>query len=345
MVSASRDLSLSARLFVGLQYCLPQHLLSRGVRWLTRATLFKRPLIAAFMRGFKPQMHDALEPDPMAYKTFNAFFTRALRTGARSLPADVNAIACPVDGAISSFGPIHHDTLWQAKGQTYSLPALLAGDAEAAAHYRDGSFLTIYLAPYNYHRIHMPINGTLTAATYVPGALFSVNNTTAALVPGLFARNERVVCAFDSSGQPFSVILVGALFVGSMSTVWHAALAIIDAATRRRARSLQYGLHRYSVVPEKRRDAIADTASRPGGTHGRSDWTTIGVRAPRLNDCDCAPGCWHAPASSSLRARCWRLTRRCACAMVLATHSCNPSPYRLRMSARRAICIPQRNTP
>jgi phosphatidylserine decarboxylase len=210
-----------ARCFVLLQYCLPQHLLSRGVWWLTRTRWLKRPLVAAFVRGFKPLMHDAMQPDPQAYTSFNAFFTRALRDDARPLPADPLALACPVDGTVSSFGGIDGATLWQAKGQTYTLLSLLAGDASAAARYAGGSFLTIYLAPYNYHRIHMPLTGELRAASHVPGALFSVNDTTAALVPGLFARNERVVCNLDSNGQTFCVILIGALFVGSMTTVWH----------------------------------------------------------------------------------------------------------------------------
>jgi phosphatidylserine decarboxylase len=217
--------SVGAQLFVWLQYCLPQHLLSRGVRWLTRSTFMKRPLVAAFMRGFRPVMDDALQSDPQAYGTFNEFFTRALRADARPLPDDAAALACPVDGTVSSFGPIDDDRLWQAKGQHYSLPALLAGDATQAARYRHGSFITIYLAPYNYHRIHMPLGGALRAATYVPGALFSVNDVTAAHVPGLFARNERVVCHFEQDGQPFTLILVGALFVGSMTTVWHGDIA------------------------------------------------------------------------------------------------------------------------
>jgi phosphatidylserine decarboxylase len=217
--------SVCARLFVGLQYCLPQHLLSRGVRWLTRSTLMKRPLVAAFMHGFRPVMADAQQSDPQAYGTFNDFFTRALRADARPSPGDAAALACPVDGTVSSFGPIDDDRLWQAKGQSYSLLALLAGDAAQAARYRHGRFITIYLAPYNYHRIHMPLGGQLRAASYVPGALFSVNDVTAAHVPGLFTRNERVICHFDQDGQPFTLILVGALFVGSMTTVWHGDIA------------------------------------------------------------------------------------------------------------------------
>ena len=217
--------SVGARLFVLLQYCLPQHLLSRGVRAMTRSRLLKRPLVAAFVRGYRPVMHDAIQTDPQAYRTFNEFFTRALLPDARVQPADAEALSCPVDGTVSSFGPIVDGQLWQAKGQNYSLLALLAGDAAMAESHRHGSFITIYLAPYNYHRIHMPLAGELRAASFVPGALFSVNDTTAAQVPGLFARNERVVCHFNQDGQPFTLILVGALFVGSMSTVWHGNIA------------------------------------------------------------------------------------------------------------------------
>jgi phosphatidylserine decarboxylase len=220
-----RNGSVGARLFVLLQYCLPQHLLSRGVRALTRSRLLKRPLVAAFVRGYRPVMHDAAQPDPQAYRTFNEFFTRALLPDARPQPAAAEALSSPVDGTVSSFGPIVDELLWQAKGQNYSLLALLAGDSEMAACYRHGSFVTIYLAPYNYHRIHMPLAGELRAASFVPGALFSVNDTTAAQVPGLFARNERVVCHFSQRGQPFTLVLVGALFVGSMSTVWHGDIA------------------------------------------------------------------------------------------------------------------------
>jgi phosphatidylserine decarboxylase len=228
---------VAACLFIWLQYCLPQHLLSRGVYALTRSRLLKRPLVAAFMHGFKPVMHDAVQPDPQAYDSFNAFFTRALRDDARPLPTEPAALACPVDGTVSSFGPISADQLWQAKGQNYSLLALLAGDAAQAAHYRDGSFITIYLAPYDYHRIHMPVSGALRSAAYVPGALFSVNDVTAAGVPGLFARNERVVCAFDQAGRPFTLILVGALFVGSMTTVWHGDIAPAGERAVRRLRA------------------------------------------------------------------------------------------------------------
>jgi phosphatidylserine decarboxylase len=184
------------------------------VRW------FKNWLIGAFMRGYAPVMADAAETDPLAYPSFNAFFTRPLRAGARPLDADARALISPCDGSVSVAGELRGDRLLQAKSHDYTLAALLAAPAWNA-RFVGGSFATLYLAPYNYHRVHMPLGGRLNAAWYVPGRLFSVNRQTAQRVPGLFARNERVVCAFDGEHGPFIVILVGALFVGSMSTVWH----------------------------------------------------------------------------------------------------------------------------
>jgi phosphatidylserine decarboxylase len=209
--------------FVALQYLLPHHLLCRLVYALTRSRTrwLRNLLIGAFMRGYRPAMADAAEPEPRNYESFNAFFTRALRPGARSGPADAQAIASPCDGTLSIAGGMHGSTLLQAKGHEYTLEALLAGQSEWVARLGGGLYATIYLAPYNYHRVHMPLAGRLSAAWHVPGRLFSVNRATAASVPGLFARNERVVCAFESDRGPFVVILVGALFVGSMSTVWH----------------------------------------------------------------------------------------------------------------------------
>ena len=211
-------------LFVSMQYLLPQHALSRVVRGATRvrARWIKDALIGAFLRGYSPDLSDAAEPDAHAFDSFNAFFTRALRDGARPIAGGAHALACPVDGTVSQAGPIEGNRIFQAKGHHYSLEALLAGAAPGwAAGFRDGSFATIYLAPYNYHRIHMPNDGVLRESWYVPGRLFSVNGATAAAVPGLFARNERVVLLFDGDCGPFAVILVGALFVGSMTTVWH----------------------------------------------------------------------------------------------------------------------------
>ena len=166
-------------------------------------------------------MADAVEPEPTAYASFNEFFTRALRAETRPVNPDPRAIVSPVDGTVSEAGPLDADRLLQAKGHDYTLRALLAGNSAWERTFAGGSFATIYLAPYNYHRIHMPLAGELRESFYVPGRLFSVNRTTAQLVPGLFSRNERVFCGFDAGGMPFGVILVGALNVGSMATVWH----------------------------------------------------------------------------------------------------------------------------
>jgi phosphatidylserine decarboxylase len=206
-----------------MQYLLPQHALSRLVWHVTRSrqVRLKNFLIARFVRHYRPTMSDAQQSAPLAFGSFNEFFTRALRAGARPIAADPRSIVAPVDGTISAIGRLNGAELLQAKGHSYSLAALLGGDGALGERFADGAFATIYLAPYNYHRIHMPADGTLTAARYVPGRLFSVNATTTAAVPGLFARNERIVCAFADGDFNFAVVLVGALFVGSMSTHWH----------------------------------------------------------------------------------------------------------------------------
>jgi len=213
----------AGRAFVALQHLLPQHGISRLVLGATRSRnpAFKNLLIRLFMRGFRPDMRDAVETEPTAYASFNEFFTRALRPGARPVDPDPRAIVSPVDGTVSEAGTLSADRLLQAKGHEYSLRALLAGNAAWERSFVGGTFATIYLAPYNYHRIHMPLAGELRESFYVKGRLFSVNRTTAQLVPGLFSRNERVVCGFDSAGMPWGLVLVGALNVGSMGTVWH----------------------------------------------------------------------------------------------------------------------------
>jgi phosphatidylserine decarboxylase len=214
---------LATRLFVALQYLLPQHALSRLVHRATRvqAAWFRKPLVRAFVRVFRPDMAEAAEPDPCAYPTFNAFFTRSLRAGSRQLAAAPRAITSPVDGVISEAGTIRAARLIQAKGHEYSLDALLAGRDDWAGALRDGVFMTIYLAPWDYHRIHMPCAGVLRETLYVPGRLFSVNQATADHVPGLFARNERVACRFDAEAGPCVLVMVGALNVGSIETIWH----------------------------------------------------------------------------------------------------------------------------
>ena len=219
----SEEPGAAGRAFVALQHLLPQHGISRLVLRATRSRnpAFKNALIRLFVRGFKPDMRDAVETEPTAYASFNEFFTRAVRPGTRPVDGDPRAIVSPVDGTVSEAGTLTADRLLQAKGHEYTLRALLAGSPAWARSFAGGTFATIYLAPYNYHRIHMPLAGELRESFYVPGKLFSVNRTTARLVPGLFSINERVVCGFDSAGMPWSLILVGALNVGSMATVWH----------------------------------------------------------------------------------------------------------------------------
>jgi phosphatidylserine decarboxylase len=215
--------SASARAFVALQYLLPQHLLSALVHELTRSRVrwLKNALIGGFLERFHPDMSEARQSDPFAFESFNAFFTRALRADARPADPDPSALVSPVDGSVSQLGRLNGSWLVQAKGHAYTLESLLGVESSWAETFRGGAFATLYLAPFNYHRIHMPLAGRLSAAWYVPGQLFSVNATTAASVPGLFARNERLVCVFGAGPLSFALVLVGALFVGSMETVWH----------------------------------------------------------------------------------------------------------------------------
>lgn len=222
MSGAAEGATFGQRAFVALQHLLPQHLLSRIAYHATRSQWrpWKDFLIRRFLRSFRVDMSEAAQPDPFAYVSFNAFFTRSLRPDARPLDPDPLALLCPVDGTVSQAGHIDDHALFQAKGRHFSLAALLAGDAALEQRFRHGEFATIYLAPYNYHRVHMPLDATLTATAHVPGRLFSVNAATSAQVPELFARNERVICSFDTRYGALAVILVGALFVGSMSTVW-----------------------------------------------------------------------------------------------------------------------------
>ena len=212
---------MSDRLAVLLQYLLPKKALTAFAGWCaaSRATGWTRRVIPWFIQRYGVNMAEAANPDPASYASFNEFFTRPLRPGVRPL-ADADWV-CPVDGAISQFGPIEKDQIFQAKGHHYSTRALVGGDAALAAQFQDGHFATIYLSPKDYHRIHMPCDARLTRMIYVPGDLFSVNPATARGVPGLFARNERVVCVFDTARGPFMQVLVGATIVGSMATTWH----------------------------------------------------------------------------------------------------------------------------
>jgi phosphatidylserine decarboxylase len=213
--------TVSDRLAVVPQYLLPQQALTRlaGRFAAWRGGTATTTAIRGFIRRYGVDMTQAAEPNPAAYATFNEFFTRALRPGVRPLAA--TDLICPVDGAISQYGAIAGDQIVQAKGHTYSTAALLGGDAELARTFDHGGFATLYLSPRDYHRIHMPCDGRLLRMTHVPGALFSVNPTTARGVPGLFARNERVVCVFEGAVGTWVMVLVGATIVGSMATVWH----------------------------------------------------------------------------------------------------------------------------
>jgi phosphatidylserine decarboxylase len=212
---------VSDRLAVLPQYLLPKQALTRTMGALARSKGRRTTtaVIRWFIARYGVDMSEAESADPAAYPTFNEFFTRALKPGARPL-ADADWL-CPVDGAISQFGRIDGERIFQAKGHDYTVTALLGGDAALAARFHGGWFATLYLSPRDYHRIHMPAAGLLSQMVYVPGQLFSVNPVTARGVPGLFARNERVVCVFESDDGPFVMVLVGATIVGSMATVWH----------------------------------------------------------------------------------------------------------------------------
>ncbi|MBR9909819.1 MAG: phosphatidylserine decarboxylase [Gammaproteobacteria bacterium] len=209
-------------LFIGFQYLVPQRFLSRAAGWLanTRIKWIKNSFTRWFVDRYGINMAEAINSDPCAYPTFNDFFTRALKPGVRPVCTTPGAVVSPADGAISQLGDIRHQRILQAKGQDYSLLELVGGDTALAAEFSDGKFAVVYLSPRDYHRVHMPLAGKLRSMTHVPGDLFSVNDTTAANVPRLFARNERAVCIFDTEAGPMAVILVGAMIVASIETVW-----------------------------------------------------------------------------------------------------------------------------
>lgn len=210
------------KLFALIQYPLPHHLISRGVGYLAQSKTpwLKNTLIKRFIRIFGVNMSEAAEPDPTRYQNFNEFFTRPLKEGVRPVADQEHGMVCPVDGTISQSGPIDYGRIFQAKGHSYSVLDLLGGDVDRAAPFMGGSFSTIYLSPKDYHRIHMPVTGTLKEMIHVPGRLFSVNPATTENVSGLFARNERVVAIFDTEYGPMAMVLVGAMIVASIETVW-----------------------------------------------------------------------------------------------------------------------------
>ncbi len=203
-------------------YPLPHHLISRLVFWLTRQeSRLTLPAIKRFARIFNVEMNDAVEPDLAHYRTFNAFFTRALSSDARPITEGVGEIACPADGRISAIGNIDSGRIFQAKKQDYSLLTLLGGDQQAAERLNNGRFATIYLSPRDYHRLHMPVSGQLKSQTHVPGRLFSVGPHTVRTLNNLFARNERVVAQFETEYGLMALVLVGAINVAAIETVWH----------------------------------------------------------------------------------------------------------------------------
>lgn len=221
------DTALKDTLFILLQHLLPQHLLSRLVGRLAecRAAWFKNRFIHWFRKRYQVDMSEALQPDPEAYEHFNAFFTRALKPDARPVDPTPGAILSPADGAISQLGMINNGRIFQAKGHDYSLKTLLGGSTERAEPFINGQFATIYLSPRDYHRVHMPLTGTLKETLYIPGDLYSVNTVTAEGVENLFARNERLVAIFDTEVGPMAMVLVGAMIVAGIETVWNGQVA------------------------------------------------------------------------------------------------------------------------
>ena len=222
-------------LAVALQHLYPRRLLSRLVRHATtmRFAPLQRWLIRTVVKGYDVDLSDALESNLRAWPTFSAFFTRALKPGARPLPDDRNAVASPADGTVQHAELLSGTTLVQAKSLTYPLDALLGGDSTAAAALAGGAAATIYLAPRDYHRVHLPVDATLSRLVHVPGDRFSVNPVTAEWIRHLFARNERVIFHFrDSDGRPFAVVMVGALLVGSIDTPWTGSVADLPSPRR-----------------------------------------------------------------------------------------------------------------
>jgi len=212
---------------VRLMYALPHHVLCAVMHTATRirARSWKNWQINWFIKRYRVDMSIAQLRYAESFENFNTFFTRAIHAGSRPVCMRGNALACPADGALSACGVIDGDSVLQAKGQTFSLMDLLGGDRERAAAFNGGQFCTIYLSPRDYHRVHMPIDGTLREMIHVPGRLFSVNALSARMVPRLFARNERVVSIFDSAWGPVAIVLVGAVFVGSIEQVWAGEVA------------------------------------------------------------------------------------------------------------------------
>lgn len=234
------------KLFLASQYLAPHHLVSRlfGYASDSQAPALKNWMISRFIRRYGVDLREAQIEDPMAYESFNAFFTRALKDDARPMDDDPSCVVCPADGAISQLGAVDHGRIFQAKGHSYSVTELLGGSVERAEPFLGGDFATIYLSPKDYHRVHMPVSGTLREMVHIPGRLFSVNPLTARNVPNLFARNERVACLFDTEYGPMVVVLVGAMIVASIETVW----AGLVAPQKRVIRATRYDAQAYPPI-------------------------------------------------------------------------------------------------
>ncbi len=217
------------------QYILPHHWLSGIMSRLTHCRIpwFKNAFIRLIVRLYGVNLAEAKSQNLDDYASFNDFFTRELKPGARPIDPAIDAVVSPADGVVSQANDINGDRIIQAKGMDFSAIDLLGGDDKLAAAFKDGVFTTIYLSPKDYHRLHMPLTGTLTGMTHIPGRLFSVNAATAESVPGLFARNERVACFFDTEAGPMALVLVGAIFVSSVETVWHGVVTPPTASTIR----------------------------------------------------------------------------------------------------------------
>ena len=271
-----------------LQYIAPQKTLSRIVRAATRWTWrpWKDFLISRVVCAYQVDMTEAAQPDPFAYPSFNAFFTRALREGVRQADGDNDAILCPADGRISQIGRIQDGHILQAKGRTYSVTELLA-DSGTTDKYRDGAFATIYLSPRDYHRVHMPLDGELLETVHVPGRLFSVAPGPVAGIPNLFARNERLVCHFQGERGPFVVVMVGAMLVSGITTVWSGKVVPPYARTIVRWDWRGRGI-RLARFAEMARFEMGSTVIVliPGGQfdpgHGSENAVTIGQRLGHL---------------------------------------------------------------
>jgi phosphatidylserine decarboxylase len=237
--SAEADNSLLGKLFSLIQYLLPHHLLSRAMYLIARSEWkpLKDLIIRNVINIYSVDLNQAADPKPGNYRSFNHFFTRALQPEARPIASEKNALVSPVDGTVSQAGEIKEGRIFQAKGRDFSLKELVGGDPKTASMFTEGSFTTIYLSPRDYHRIHMPIAGTLKKMTHVPGRLFSVSPSTTMNIPRLFSRNERIVNIFETEAGPMALIMVGAIFVSSMDTVWAGTVT----PRSRQATSWEYG--------------------------------------------------------------------------------------------------------